>query len=172
VEPGEFAIEMVETRNKQNQVSTQVKVTGLMQAVLHNIDDSKESYSIGIPVMALDRGDKAHGKAISYGKKYAITACIGLLLATGEDTDSESHDVAPPQKPTAPEAKSLTDVAERNKAKRELWNAAKGYGHKTLEELDAFCTSNDMKLPKDMTVFEMSKALDLLHMQHEGAQNG
>lgn len=162
IEPGDFSVDTVETNNK-----TQILVKGLMQAVIHNIDKPDDVYSIPIPVMALDRGDKAHGKAISYGKKYAITACIGLLLATGDDTDSDTAEITQPEKakhtppPKAPPKQPENNEAKvRDAAKRALYNEAKKHNlvdAKDISKLEKYAAGQGINVPlKDMTVKQMN----------------
>lgn len=51
-----------------------------------NIDDSKDEIVIRIESHAMDNGDKAPGKALSYAKKYAILKLFEI--ETGEDDES------------------------------------------------------------------------------------
>jgi hypothetical protein len=159
IEPGEFSWEVMDAKDGKKQIL----VTGVMKAVLHNIDKPEDTYTIPIPVLALDRGDKAHGKAISYGKKYAITACIGLLLATGEDTDSgNTVDEDPPkskQTPPSPKQKQEVPPTDNVKAiaKRNLWATAKKHGLDTPAKIAAYAESNGITVPlADMTAADMN----------------
>ena len=164
IEPGDFSVDTVETNNK-----TQILVKGLMQAVLHNIDKPEDVYSIPIPVMALDRGDKAHGKAISYGKKYAITACIGLLLATGEDTDSGEEEITQPEKAKhTAQPKPKTEDAARKVAKQNLWKTANQHGYTTPEAIEEYAVAIGMNLPlKDMTAKDMNTLEGKIILNHQ-----
>ena len=150
IEPGQFDTDVLETDTQKGKKIV-FQTTGLMQAVLRNIDKPEETHAIPVPVMALDRGDKGHGKAISYGKKYAITACIGLLLATGEDTDADSPDIG-----------DGTDKAAeaRYKAKEEKQMAA--LLQEAKKELD------DLRKAKKMTV----EALKDYALQQTGREIG
>jgi hypothetical protein len=162
IEPGEFSWEMMDGKDGKKQIC----VTGVMQAVLHNIDKPEESYAIPVPVLALDRGDKAHGKAISYGKKYAITACIGLLLATGEDTDSDSHTVdnAPPRAKQAPPATKQPPAAPPTDKMKEaaltaLKETAKKFGLDTAGKIKEYAKSINLPIVdslSDMTAVDMN----------------
>lgn len=62
-----------------------------------NMDQPEEMVSVMIQAHALDNGDKAPGKAISYATKYAILKLFNL--ETGEDEESryqrEEFDVTP-----------------------------------------------------------------------------
>jgi hypothetical protein len=170
IEPGEFAWEVMDAKDGKKQIL----VTGVMKAVLHNIDKPDENYVIPIPVLALDRGDKAHGKAISYGKKYAITACIGLLLATGEDTDADSNnmDSAPP----APKPKQPAPPVDgvRDAAKKSLWSTAKSHGLNTNAKVADYAAANGFCVPlSDMTAADMNKLEGLIIVNEtKGQSNG
>lgn len=75
-----------------------------------NIDDPKDRYTVHVPGMAYDTSDKAIGKLISYAKKYALTACCGLLVATGEDIDRDDIQGVP-KKSTRGEVARETQTA-------------------------------------------------------------
>lgn len=62
-------------------------------ATVINIDNPEDRYSLTLPAYALDTSDKAIGKAISYAKKYALLALVGLMLATGDDPDTDNLSV-------------------------------------------------------------------------------
>jgi hypothetical protein len=51
-----------------------------------NIDDPKDRLMVTLPAHALDNGDKAPGKAISYATKYALLKTFAL--ETGDDEES------------------------------------------------------------------------------------
>jgi hypothetical protein len=51
-----------------------------------NVDDPQDRLHVTLPAHALDNGDKAPGKAISYATKYALLKTF--LLETGEDEES------------------------------------------------------------------------------------
>lgn len=59
-------------------------------ATVINVDKPDDRYSVTLPAYALDTSDKAMGKAISYAKKYALLALVGLMLATGDDPDNDN----------------------------------------------------------------------------------
>lgn len=60
----------------------------LFVAKFINIDNPSDYVSFDIPAHAMDFGDKAPGKAISYAKKYALLTMF--LLETGIDEESRS----------------------------------------------------------------------------------
>ena len=143
--------------------------------------DSGESMESIMPIVAKDMDDPQKlGSAITYARRYTLASLVALPAAKEDDArfadDDDGNKASaktdkkqPTQKQTAP-PKPPADT-EREKAKRELWNAAKGYGM-TLEALDLFCQGNNQPALKDMDAAQMSKVLDLIHMTHEGAQNG
>lgn len=55
-----------------------------------NIDDPKEEIVLRIEAHAMDNGDKAPGKALSYAKKMAVLKLFDI--ETGEDDESRSAD--------------------------------------------------------------------------------
>jgi hypothetical protein len=81
--------------------TSQVMVQGVVEMRVINIDNPSDVYALAIPAYALDGGDKAYCKLISYAKKCGLLALCGLLLPTGEDADAESPS-APRTAPTRP----------------------------------------------------------------------
>lgn len=65
-----------------------------------NADDPKDRFSMEIEAHALDHGDKAPGKALSYAKKYAVLKL--LEIETGEEEEGRAEQVKP--KATATQA--------------------------------------------------------------------
>ena len=64
-----------------------------LELEIRNVDKPDDFYTVMVPAYAMDTSDKAIGKAISYGKKYGLSAEMGLMLATGEDADTDSPQV-------------------------------------------------------------------------------
>ena len=60
-----------------------------------NVDDPKDKFSIEIEAHALDHGDKAPGKALSYAKKYAMLKL--LEIETGEEEEGRQEQHKPPK---------------------------------------------------------------------------
>ena len=58
-----------------------------------NIDEPTDKFSIEIEAHALDHGDKAPGKALSYAKKYAMLKL--LEIETGEDDEGRQEQHKP-----------------------------------------------------------------------------
>lgn len=83
---------------------------GVLAVNVVNIDDPKDRYTVHVPGMAYDTSDKAIGKLISYAKKYALTACCGLLVATGVDSDADDIQGVP-KKSTRGEVERETATA-------------------------------------------------------------
>jgi hypothetical protein len=65
-----------------------------------NVDDPSDRFSFDIEAHAIDQGDKAPGKALSYSKKYAILKLLEIESGEEEEERAEQH------KP--PEAKSVS----------------------------------------------------------------
>ena len=88
-----------------------------------NIDDPSDRLIIRIEAHANDSGDKAPGKALSYGKKYAALKLFEI--ETGEDEESRvtQHDDFPLEDHLAAIAKA-TDMDELKKAYAEGFSAA------------------------------------------------
>lgn len=66
-----------------------------------NVDDPADKFSIEIEAHALDHGDKAPGKALSYAKKYAVLKLLEIETGEEEEGRQDQH------KPKAPVAKSV-----------------------------------------------------------------
>jgi hypothetical protein len=115
----ERTVEHVEVELKYGK-KTMVIESATYKCTIHNIDKPDDFLTVDVPAIGMDFGDKSTGKAISYAKKYAILAMTGALLATGMDSDQETHEMPAPAK------KTLAAVAadtERVGAKRALWDA-------------------------------------------------
>lgn len=67
-----------------------------------NVDEPADKFSIQIEAHALDHGDKAPGKALSYAKKYAMLKL--LEIETGEDDEGRQEQ----HKPAAKKAVGVT----------------------------------------------------------------
>lgn len=63
-----------------------------------NADDPADKFSIEIEAHALDHGDKAPGKALSYAKKYAVLKL--LEIETGEEEEGRQDQHKPKNTPT------------------------------------------------------------------------
>lgn len=56
-----------------------------------NVDDPQDKFSIEIEAHALDHGDKAPGKALSYAKKYAMLKLLEIETGEDEEGRQEQH---------------------------------------------------------------------------------
>lgn len=56
-----------------------------------NADDPADRFSIEIEAHALDHGDKAPGKALSYAKKYAVLKLLEIETGEEEEGRQEQH---------------------------------------------------------------------------------
>ena len=56
-----------------------------------NVDDPQDKFSIEIEAHALDHGDKAPGKALSYAKKYAMLKLLEIETGEDEEGREEQH---------------------------------------------------------------------------------
>jgi hypothetical protein len=63
-----------------------------------NADDPTDRFSLEIEAHALDHGDKAPGKALSYAKKYAVLKL--LEIETGEEEEGRQEQHKPKNTPT------------------------------------------------------------------------
>jgi hypothetical protein len=73
-----------------------------------NADEPADKFSLDIESHALDQGDKAPGKALSYAKKYAVLKLLEIESGEGEEDRPEA-------KPAASNtARSLTTTAMDN----------------------------------------------------------
>jgi hypothetical protein len=77
--------------DKDMNVAKQSRYEAIYDFVFVNIDNPTDQLAIRIESHAMDNADKACGKAISYGKKYAILKLFEI--ETGEDEESRYIDV-------------------------------------------------------------------------------
>ncbi len=63
-----------------------------------NAEDPADKFSMEIEAHALDHGDKAPGKALSYAKKYAVLKL--LEIETGEEDEGRQEQHKPKNTPT------------------------------------------------------------------------
>lgn len=84
--PSEVSSQTITTTMTTGKGVPYVRFEGLYDVAFINIDDSKELVSVRVTAHALDHGDKAPGKALSYATKAAILKI--LQLETGEGDES------------------------------------------------------------------------------------
>jgi hypothetical protein len=75
-----------------------------------NADDPTDKFSIEIEAHALDHGDKAPGKALSYAKKYAVLKLLDI--ETGEDEEGRPDQHADKRMPEKLVADFLASIGE------------------------------------------------------------
>src|SRR5205807_846672 len=85
-----------------------------------NVDEPADRFSFDIEAHAIDQGDKAPGKALSYSKKYAILKLLEIESGVEEEERPEQHKPVEPVKSVAKEVwegmtqvqkKKLTDIS-------------------------------------------------------------
>lgn len=79
-----------------------------------NADDPQDSFSLDIESHAMDQGDKAPGKALSYAKKYAVLKL--LEIESGEE--EEEREFQKPDKVT-PNSGAMERLTKEEKARVE-----------------------------------------------------
>lgn len=124
---------------------------GVLAVAVVNIDDPADKYTVRVPGVAYDTSDKAVGKLISYAKKYALTACCGLLVATGVGSDTDDIKTPPPN----------DGEQERKDMMREIISAQKSLGWdntKMAKEVKATIG----KATRDATITELNMVMDML----------
>ncbi len=83
-----------------------------------NADDPQDMVATRIEAHALDQGDKAPGKAISYAVKYAMLKLFSI--ETGEDDEGRAEQYAPNDKKRKPQLPEVGGEASKSVAKAEL----------------------------------------------------
>lgn len=104
-----------------------------------NMDDPADKFSIEIEAHALDHGDKAPGKALSYAKKYAVLKLLEIESGEGEEDREEQH------KPKEdPKSKSVA---------REVWDTMTNKQKSTLTDISVLIVDY-LKEGEDQKAFE------------------
>lgn len=103
-----------------------------------NMDDPADKFSIEIEAHALDHGDKAPGKALSYAKKYAVLKLLEIESGEGEEDREEQH------KPKPEAHKSVA---------REVWDTMTQKQKSTLTDIGVMITDL-LKEGEDQRAFE------------------
>lgn len=75
-----------------------------------NVDDPADKFSMEVEAHALDHGDKAPGKALSYAKKYAVLKLLDI--ETGEDEEGRPDQHADKRMPDKLLADFLASIGE------------------------------------------------------------
>jgi hypothetical protein len=77
-----------------------------------NMDDPTDKFSLEIEAHAIDHGDKAPGKALSYAKKYAVLKLLDIETGEDEEGRPDQHaDKKMPEKLLADFLASITECA-------------------------------------------------------------
>lgn len=129
---------------------------GVLAVNVVNIDDPADKYTVHVPGVAYDTSDKAVGKLISYAKKYALTACCGLLVATGVDSDTDDIKTPPPN----------DGEQERKDMMREIISAQKSLGWDN-EAMGAFVKATIGKSTKAATLTDLHTLISAFAAQIE-----
>lgn len=79
-----------------------------------NADEPTDRFSIEIEAHALDHGDKAPGKALSYAKKYAVLKL--LEIESGEEDEERPEQVKPKESKITPNAGAGDAMTEKAKS--------------------------------------------------------
>jgi hypothetical protein len=79
-----------------------------------NADDPADKFSIEIEAHALDHGDKAPGKALSYAKKYAVLKL--LEIESGEEEEERQEQHKPKESKITPNAGAGDNLTAKQKS--------------------------------------------------------
>lgn len=99
-----------------------------------NMDDPADRFTVEIEAHALDHGDKAPGKVLSYAKKYAVVKVLDLESGEEEEGRAEQHKPKEEKKASISAtdgAFAALEPADQVKARRvantvvDLWDADK-----------------------------------------------
>jgi hypothetical protein len=75
-----------------------------------NADDPIDRFGVEIEAHAIDQGDKAPGKALSYAKKYAVLKLLEIESGEEEEERQEQHKPKVPSGSAAQVAKDAFDI--------------------------------------------------------------
>lgn len=113
-----------------------------------NVDQPSDHFTVEIEAHALDHGDKAPGKVLSYAKKYAVVKVLDLESGEEEEGRAEQHKAKPEKKESHSPSDGAVDSlqpTEQVKARKiantivDLWAEDKqvaAYEHYYLGGLD------------------------------------
>lgn len=124
---------------------------GVFAVTFTNADNPTECLLVRVPAHALDNGDKAPGKAISYATKYALLKTF--TIETGEDEESRYKDdsddfdyagtLTKAEAGTREEARALLELARAAAVKFGNAEAAKAIGIVQKKLAAKFKASNE-----------------------------
>lgn len=76
----------VDTGEKTSKGTPIIRIEAVYEFVFVNMDDSNDKFTVSVSAHAIDQGDKAPGKALSYAKKAVVLKVFEI--ETGEDDES------------------------------------------------------------------------------------
>jgi hypothetical protein len=89
-----------------------------------NADDPADRFSLEIEAHAIDHGDKAPGKALSYAKKYAVLKLLEIETGEEEEGRQDQHaDKALPEKVVADLLASISEAASIEELQKKYTDA-------------------------------------------------
>lgn len=104
-----------------------------------NMDEPTDKFCIEIEAHALDHGDKAPGKALSYAKKYAVMKL--LEIESGEEEEER------------PEQKAKPEPAAHKSVAREMWDGLTNARKSVLTDISTLIIDY-LKDGEDQRAFE------------------
>jgi len=93
VVPNEMSSHMVETGTQTGNGTPWMRYEAKYTIEFVNIDEPEQTVPINVTAHAMDTGDKAPGKALSYATKMAMLKLFSI--ETGEDDEERAEQVAP-----------------------------------------------------------------------------
>jgi hypothetical protein len=79
-----------------------------------NVEDPADKIAFDIESHAIDQGDKAPGKALSYAKKYAVLKL--LEIESGEEEENRAEQTAPQKQKITPNSGAGESLTEKQKS--------------------------------------------------------
>ena len=104
---GSSVVDVGETKSG----TTIIRYTGNYEVKFVNIEDSQDSFIVEVEAHAMDQGDKAPGKAMSYAVKYALLKV--LSIETGESEESRIEMAKKAEKISPDKADHLKDEIDK-----------------------------------------------------------
>ena len=93
VVPNEMSSKMIETGTQTGSGTPWMRYEAKYTIEFTNMDDMEQSIAINVTAHAMDTGDKAPGKALSYATKMAMLKLFSI--ETGEDDEERVTQLAP-----------------------------------------------------------------------------
>ncbi len=151
VVPTLFAAKMLETGTSTAKGVPFMRYEGTYDIAFVNVDSPDDRVTIRLESHAIDQGDKAPGKAISYAVKYAMLKLFSL--ETGEDEEGRQdaerkREATKPIKPTDGAMDGLDDV-DKAKARNLASSIVDAWDSEDMPaaaEMWENCKDNDIKV--------------------------